>query len=82
MIEHKPIGNVVHQRHQEDAYNEAEKERVVFSTDAVVYPATVMVELVHAAIAGAAVLRGLVNVGLTNVTLKLVIGAVEYFPIG
>jgi len=47
----------VHNCHQQDSHNEAKEELIVGGADAVVEPAAVVIEVVDAAIAGAAVFR-------------------------
>ena len=81
VVQHKTIRYVVHQRHQEDKDYEPEKESVVGPTDTIVYPTTVVVELIDAPVAGATVLGSLTDVRLAYVTLELVVSPVEYFSI-
>ena len=74
------ISSVVQECHREHNAYESEEVLVVGLADAVVEPATVVVEAAHTTVAGAAVFGVVVDVGLAHFAEELVLGVIECLP--
>ena len=78
IVQHKAIGHIVHQAHEEHAYDQSEEQKVVLFTDTVVEPDAVVIEFVHTTIAFATVLGCIGHCCLANIALKVIICAVKF----
>ena len=77
VVDYKDVGQIVHQRQEEDHHDQAEEKNVVGLANAIVQPAAVMVEAIDASITGTAVLGCIADMRLANVTLVLIFRAVK-----
>lgn len=76
------IGDIVHQSHEKGPNYQPEERFVVLGPDTVVDPPAVVVEFIHAAIAGATVLRGFKHVSVAHLAHKIVFVAVKPLVLG
>ena len=81
VVQHNDIGDVVHEAHEEDEDDQGEEFFVVLFAYTIVEPFAVVVEAMDTAVACTAVLGVLEHESLADLTLKLVVSAVELLSI-
>jgi len=77
VVKHGNVGQDVHQAHQKGQDDQLEEVIVVCFADAIIEPATVMVEVVDAPVARAAMLSSICDTSLTDLAFVLVSCLVE-----